>query len=46
MSTWEVILCTVVDTQYCEGYHNARGGYHEYRRGVQYHGGINLLLFE
>ena len=28
------------DTQYCGGYHDARGGYHEN------HGGKNLLLFE
>ena len=27
------------------GHHDACGGCHEYRRGVQYHGG-NLLLFD
>ena len=31
MSTVGVILSTVGDTQYHRGYHDARGGYHEYR---------------
>ena len=33
------ILSTVGDTQYRWRYHDARGGYHEYRGG-------NVLLFE
>ena len=40
MSTVGVILSTVGDTQYHVGYHDACGGYHEYR------GGKILLLFE
>ena len=28
------------DTQYCGGYHDARGGYYEFREGVQYREGI------
>ena len=35
MSTVGVILSTMGDVQY-------RGGYHEYRGGVQYRGGIIL----
>ena len=46
MSTVGIILSTVGDTQYRGEYHDARGGYHEYCGGVQYHGGKNVLLFE
>ena len=46
MSTMGVILSTVGDIQYCGVYHDVSGGDHEYRGGVQYHGGKNLLLFE
>ena len=35
---WGVILSTVGDVQYRGGYHDACGGYHEYRGGVQYRG--------
>ena len=49
MSTMGVILSTVGGVQYHGGYHPLKfeyhggyhdkcGGYHEYRRGVQYHG--------
>ena len=38
-----VILSTVGNTQYCGRYHDAPGGYHEYRGGVQYHGGYHPL---
>ena len=31
MSTVKVILSTMGDTEYREGYHDACGGYHEYR---------------
>ena len=44
MSTLRDILSTVVDTQYHGGYHDTCGD--EYRGGVQYRGGYNLLIFE
>ena len=44
MSTVGVILSTVRDTQYCGGYHDTRGRYHEYCGGVQYHGGGGTIL--
>ena len=34
ISTVEVILSTVGDTQYRGGYHDARGGYHVYCGGI------------
>ena len=42
-STVGDILSTMGETQ---TYHDALGGYHEYRGGVQYCGRKNLLLFE
>ena len=33
MITMKVILSTLGDTQYREGYQDTRGGYHEYRGG-------------
>ena len=36
------IMSTLGSVQYCGGYHPLKfeylGGYHDYRRGVQYHG--------
>ena len=46
MSTVGVILSTVGDVQYRGGYHDACGGCHEYRVGVQYCGGYHPLKFE
>ena len=33
-------MSTVGGVQYCRGYHDACGGYHEYHGGVQYCGGV------
>ena len=46
ISTVGVILSTVGDTQYREGYHDACGGYREYRGRCSVLWGENLLLFE
>ena len=40
------ILSTMGGVQYCGGYLDARGGYHEYRGGCSVLWGKNLMLFE
>ena len=44
MSTVVVILSTMGDVQYRGGYHDACGGYHEYRGGCSVPWGNSLVI--